>query len=101
MGFEIEGWLELANTLQDPDIDLDNQGRLIRQWQNNWPGHPAAQMLPEKLALLADLATSRPEHLVLALPLDGQLAAAGKAIRDRSEERRVGKECRSAWAPSV
>ena len=82
MGFEIEGWLELANTLQDPDIDLDNQGRLIRQWQNNWPGHPAAQMLPEKLALLADLATSRPEHLVLALPLDGQLAAAGKAIRD-------------------
>src|ERR1019366_8484732 len=32
--------------------------------------------------------------------LDGEVRrAAEKAIRDRSEERRVGKECRSRWSP--
>ena len=82
IGYETQGWLELAQSLQSPGSDLDNQGRLVRQWQNNWPGHPAAQMLPEQLALLANIATSRPEHLVLALPLEGPLASAGKAIRD-------------------
>lgn len=82
IGFEAQGWLELALLLRARDIDLDDQGRLIRQWQNNWPGHPAAQILPTELALVAELAASRPEKLVLALPLNGNLASAGKAIRD-------------------
>ncbi|HLV76641.1 MAG TPA: penicillin-binding protein activator [Marinobacter sp.] len=82
LGYETQGWLELARSLQTPGVDIDHQGRLIRQWQNNWPGHPAAQILPQQLALLADLASSRPESLVLALPLQGDLASAGRAIRD-------------------
>lgn len=82
VGFETQGWLELASALRSPDVNLDNQGRLIRQWQNNWPGHPAAQILPEQLELLADLASSRPENIILALPLDGPFASAGAAIRD-------------------
>lgn len=82
IGFETQGWLELALRLRAQDVDLDDQGRLIRQWQNNWPGHPAAQILPTDLALVAELAASRPEKLVLALPLNGNLASAGKAIRD-------------------
>ncbi|MGM0953858.1 MAG: penicillin-binding protein activator [Pseudomonadota bacterium] len=81
-GFEIEGWLELALALRTPDATLDDQGRLVRQWQNNWPGHPAAQILPVQLALLAELAATRPENIVLALPFEGRLASAGKAIRD-------------------
>ncbi|PSF07533.1 LppC family lipoprotein [Marinobacter halophilus] len=82
IGFEEQGWLELASTLRSRDAGLDEQGRLIRSWQNNWPGHPAAQILPMELSLLADLATSRPERIVLALPLQGSLASAGRAIRD-------------------
>ncbi len=81
-GFEIEGWLELALALRAPDATLDDQGRSVRRWQNNWPGHPAAQILPVQLALLAELAASRPENIVLALPFEGRLASAGKAIRD-------------------
>ncbi len=82
IGFENQGWLELAMTLRNTDGNLDAQGRLIREWQNNWPGHPAAQTLPKDLALMADISSLRPENIVLALPLNGPLASAGKAIRD-------------------
>jgi len=82
MGFEIQGWLELALTVRAPEISLDNQGRQVKQWQNNWPGHPAAQILPAELQLVTELALTRPEQIVLALPFQGRLASAGKAIRD-------------------
>jgi len=81
-GFEIQGWLELATALQDRDASLDVQGRKVRQWQNNWPSHPAAQVPPTELRLLAELALTRPENIVLALPFEGRLASAGQAIRD-------------------
>src|SRR3712207_9583865 len=34
-----------------------------------------------------------------AEPLRSLPAAGGVVVRDRSEERRVGKECRSRWSP--
>ena len=82
MGYEAQGWLELANLVRQPGVGIDEQGRIIRGWQNNWPGHPAAQVLPSDLKLIATLAESRPETIALALPLQGPLATAGKAIRD-------------------
>ncbi|MBW4935622.1 penicillin-binding protein activator [Marinobacter sp. F4206] len=82
IGYETQGWLELAATVRAPGAELDEQGRSIRGWQNNWPGHPAAQVLPSELQLIASLAESRPETIALALPLKGPLATAGKAIRD-------------------
>ena len=81
-GFEDEGWLALAQAMQAPQANLDQQGRIVRRWQNRWPGHPAAQIPPTPLALLAELAGSRPENIVLALPFNGRLASAGEAIRD-------------------
>mgnify|MGYP003116649829 FL=1 len=82
IGYEAQGWLELANLVRTAETGIDEQGRLIRGWQNNWPGHPAAQVLPSELQLIATLADSRPEKIALALPLQGPLATAGKAIRD-------------------
>ena len=82
IGYEAQGWLELATSVRTPGIELEEQGRTIRGWQNNWPGHPAAQVLPSELQLIASLAESRPERIALALPLNGPLASAGKAIRD-------------------
>ncbi|MCK7549130.1 penicillin-binding protein activator [Marinobacter koreensis] len=82
IGYESQGWLELAALLRSPGANLDEQGRIVRRWQNNWPGHPAAQVLPSELQLIATLATSRPEKIALALPLDGDLGNAGRAIRD-------------------
>lgn len=82
LGYEVQGWLELASLVRAPDVSIDEQGRIIRNWQNNWPGHPAAQVLPSELRLIASLAASRPERIALALPMQGPLATAGKAIRD-------------------
>ena len=82
VGYEAQGWLELASSVRAPGMGLDEQGRIVRRWQNNWSGHPAAQVLPSELRLIATLAESRPESIALALPLKGPLASAGKAIRD-------------------
>ncbi|RBW49442.1 penicillin-binding protein activator [Marinobacter sp. F3R11] len=82
IGFESEGWLELTSSLRSPGLSIDDQGRVIRRWQSNWPSHPAAQILPSELQLIASMAENRPEKIVLALPLQGTLASAGKAIRD-------------------
>jgi len=82
IGYENQGWLELAALVREPGNSLDDQGRVVRRWQNNWPGHPAAQVPPSELKLIATLAASRPEKIALALPLDGPFASAGKAIRD-------------------
>jgi len=35
----------------------------------------------------------------LDVPTSGTLAFAGRPLTGRSEERRVGKECRSRWSP--
>lgn len=82
IGFESEGWLELAVRVRALKLSIDDQGRIVRRWQNSWPGHPAAQILPSELQLIASLAESRPDKIALALPLQGPLSSAGKAIRD-------------------
>ena len=45
---------------------------------------------------LLDPATLQPLNKVAAMPA---LDAAGRGLKIRSEERRVGKECRSRWSP--
>ncbi|NMT63999.1 LppC family lipoprotein [Marinobacter orientalis] len=82
IGYEAQGWLELAAILREPEDNLDEQGRRIRNWQNNWPEHPAASTPPAELQLIASLAESRPQRITLAVPLRGPLASAGAAIRD-------------------
>ena len=82
IGYQSQGWLELASTLRDSEITIEQQGRSIRRWQSNWSDHPAAGTLPDELRLIASLADSRPEKIAVALPLSGPLASAGAAIRD-------------------
>lgn len=82
IGYEAQGWLELATTLRQPGMTLEAQGKAIRQWQYNWTGHPAAANLPSELALIAKLVQERPQQITLALPLSGPLASAGAALRD-------------------
>src|ERR1044072_9102713 len=49
---------------------------------------------------LATLVAQLYRHLFGAVPCDAdQFAAFGAAAQERSEERRVGKECRSRWSP--
>ena len=82
IGFTSQGWLELASIMRQPGISLDEQGRSIRDWQNNWASHPAATQLPGELQLITTLVQERPQNIALALPLSGDLANAGAVIRD-------------------
>lgn len=82
IGYDTQGWLELALMLREPGMSLEDQGRMIRDWQNNWSGHPAASQLPSELSLITTMSQERPEKIALALPLSGPLASAGAAVRD-------------------
>lgn len=82
IGYSSQGWLELAAIMRLPGAELDEQGRSVRNWQQNWASHPAARQLPDELQLIAMLVQERPEKIALALPLSGDLASAGAAIRD-------------------
>ncbi|ENO16872.2 penicillin-binding protein activator [Marinobacter nanhaiticus D15-8W] len=98
IGYEQQGWLELALSLRQPGLSLDSQGTAVRAWQRNWQDHPAANPLPSELRLIVTLSEERPEHVALALPLSGPLADVGRAIRDGyfaayySDENRGGEE---------
>lgn len=82
VGFESQGWLELAARMREPGLSLEAQGRIIREWRFNWLGHPAAELPPSELKLIATLLQQQPGHIALALPLSGPLAEAGKMVRD-------------------
>ncbi|WP_166268512.1 penicillin-binding protein activator [Marinobacter caseinilyticus] len=82
IGYDTQGWLELAIILRSPGMRLEAQSKAIRDWQYNWAGHPAARELPSELSLITLLAQERPEKITLAVPLTGPLASAGAAVRD-------------------
>lgn len=77
------GWLELAFRLTaHKRHEVEARSRAIRDWQQSWPDHPAADPFPGELALLRELDALRPDSVALALPLSGPLAGAGEAVRE-------------------
>ncbi|MFL1483881.1 penicillin-binding protein activator [Marinobacter sp. LN3S78] len=82
IGFENQGWYELAATLRQPGMSLEAQGHAVRNWRFNWSGHPGAETVPTELALLTQVLEQRPERITLALPLSGPLSAAGNMVRE-------------------
>ncbi|MCP5160942.1 MAG: penicillin-binding protein activator [Hahellaceae bacterium] len=80
--YDIQGWLQLAITIKQHEISLDDQLLALNQWLATWPAHPAALNLPKALALLAKLPESRPKKIAILLPSTGNLANAANAIRE-------------------
>lgn len=79
---DYQGWLELAIIAKGDQGDLDAQVAELEQWQFSRQGHPAAQQLPDGMAILKETAANRPRQLALLLPLSGKIGAAGQTIRD-------------------
>jgi len=79
---DVEGWLMLAQTIKQNQIDLDTQYLALNKWNESWPNHPAAITPPRELEILIQLPTTQPTKITLALPLSGPIAEAGKAIQD-------------------
>jgi outer membrane PBP1 activator LpoA protein len=79
---DVEGWLTLAQTIKQNQIDLDTQYLALSEWNKTWANHPAAIKPPRELEILIQLPTTQPTKITLALPLTGPISEAGKAIKD-------------------
>jgi outer membrane PBP1 activator LpoA protein len=79
---EIRGWLSLAAMTKKFQYDPLRQLNALKDWQQVWVNHPAAVMVPSSLRMLSKIVADRPEHVALILPLNGDLGALGRAIRD-------------------
>lgn len=76
------GWGQLAQIYRDNSIDITDQISQLNQWSSTWQEHPANKSLPDTVKSLLGAANNLPEHVLIALPLSGNLDFAGKAIRD-------------------
>lgn len=79
---ELRGWLELAAIVKRSGLDLGALEQQLQGWRAQYPQHPAAGMFLEELTSRLEQTRTRPGTVALILPLQGQLAAAGSAIRD-------------------
>ena len=75
-------WLQLAAIAKDPEFTLKEHVMAVQEWKSAHPSHPASIKLPGGLALLAEIAQQQPKHIALMLPLSGNLANSGQAVRD-------------------
>jgi outer membrane PBP1 activator LpoA protein len=75
-------WLQLAAIAKDPEFTLKEHVMAVQDWRIAHPSHPASIELPGGLALLAEVAQQQPKHIALMLPLSGNLANSGQAVRD-------------------
>ena len=80
-GGNIKGWLELA-LLYQPGTPLDQQLAGLQNWLQNWPGHPGNIYLPDNFEKLKASSSVKAEKIAILLPLSGNLAKAGRSIRD-------------------
>jgi len=80
----LRGWYGLALLGKDTESDLERQHAQLETWRAQWPDHPANRNLPQDLKILRDLIDNQPRQVALLLPLQGRLAKAGEAVRDRS-----------------
>lgn len=78
----LEGWYSLAALSKNNQTNLERQLARVEAWQRDWPQHPASQHPPKDLQLLRQLIEQQPRQVALLLPLQGNLAQAGEAVRD-------------------
>jgi hypothetical protein len=79
---DLRGWLSLTAMSKQYQDDLTRQLQELKKWQQIWSHHPATSQLPERLGMLTDLVKEKPKRIALLLPLQGNLAPYGRAIRD-------------------
>lgn len=77
-----KGWFSLAGIVREPLTNIADQSQKIRQWQLDWPEHPAQLRPPAIVSLLLDNRQQALTKVAVLLPLSGNLAAPALAIRD-------------------
>ena len=79
---DVRGWLSLAALTRQYQDDPVRQLEELNNWRLVWGSHPAAQQLPRSLQTLSRVVSEQPKKIALLLPLQGEFAAAGRAVRD-------------------
>lgn len=77
--YELRGWLELINVVNNEQNNIERQVAAITRWQDRWNQHTAAAILPDALTFAVELLNNRPQHIALLLPLGD---AAGQAVNE-------------------
>ena len=96
LGYLVKAFPRISETfIVNEVLELERQGFDLHLYALNHPRDTKRHRLADQVR---SPITYLPEPLIRALPT--VLAAHGRlARRFRSEERRVGKECRSRWSP--
>ena len=81
--------------------DMELQLSSVKQWQQQWPLHPASLSLPGALASLTDLREAQPQRIALAMPLHGRLGKVGQAVVDGFMMARFEAQKTSAMIPYI
>lgn len=79
---DIRGWLELAHMAQNPNTGPTPLAEQLEEWKRTHPVHTGNNILPEKLSHTATSLPHSPKHVFLLLPLHGQFAKNGQAVRN-------------------
>ncbi|MBN1684366.1 MAG: penicillin-binding protein activator [Gammaproteobacteria bacterium] len=78
----IQGWLDLAILAKQNANDSKGLAENILSWKRIYLDHPANEITPDNQTLLALERPSTPKKIALLLPLQGQYAKIGQAVRD-------------------
>jgi outer membrane PBP1 activator LpoA protein len=76
------GWLQLALLCRDYELGALKRHENMNRWIDAWPDHPAQFNLPPEALLLSEPPDELPRRVALMVPLSGQYADAGQAVRD-------------------
>jgi len=75
------GWYALAALYQSYQLRPNQLIRSIKNWQENYPEHPASVLMPTQLTNLSQFSPYKPEKIAVLIPLSGRFEPQGKAIQ--------------------
>jgi outer membrane PBP1 activator LpoA protein len=78
----LRGWIQLAIIVRENANNPMNLYTAMEKWQQDYPQHPANNVLPDANTLASLLQVKIPAKIALFLPLHGKFATMGRAVRD-------------------
>ncbi len=78
----MRGWVELALIAQNNSTSAQQLLTALMDWRRTYPNHPGNSLIPASLENLQPLLHNPPQQIALLLPLTGNLAGPGLAIKE-------------------
>lgn len=87
----LRGWVDLLMVYQSNRHSLESLKNAVQEWQTRYPKHPASLTLPTALSQSFEVRPASTTKVALLLPLSGNNAAIGNAIRAGFSDAMQGK----------